>query len=159
MNENFTKICRNLDKKSEITTDFSIKSCRNLDFFVTLRQVSLIWDKYEGEYYRQRTRDWKAWKLYFKPQIRICSHEEADEDLKRGTQIDLLIDRSDKSISICEMKFCNGEYEITKAYDAHLHTVWRFSRKWRRQRKRSFLHLSHHMVYIIICMQERSTDR
>ena len=46
--------------------------------------------------------------------------DEADEDLKRGTQIDLLIDRSDKSISICEMKFCNGEYEISKAYDAHL---------------------------------------
>ena len=42
MNEKFTKIRRNLDKKSEITTDFSFKSCRNLVFFVTLRQVSLI---------------------------------------------------------------------------------------------------------------------
>ena len=46
--------------------------------------------------------------------------EEADEDLKHGTQIDLLIDRSYRSISICEMKYCNGEYEISKAYDAHL---------------------------------------
>ena len=32
----------------------------------------------------------------------------------------MLIDRSDKSISICEMKYCNGEYEISKAYDTHL---------------------------------------
>ena len=51
---------------------------------------------------------------------KVLADEEADEDLKHGTQIDLLIDRSDRSISICEMKYCNGEYEISKAYDAHL---------------------------------------
>lgn len=56
----------------------------------------------------------------YRPTAKVMADDEADEDLKRGTQIDLLIDRSDKSISICEMKFCNGEYEITKAYDAHL---------------------------------------
>ena len=41
---------------------------------------------------------------------------EADEDLKTGGQIDLLIDRKDKTISICEMKYAGGEYETTKAY-------------------------------------------
>lgn len=56
----------------------------------------------------------------YRPTAKVMADEEADEDLKRGTQIDLLIDRSDKSISICEMKYCNGEYEISKAYDAHL---------------------------------------
>ena len=31
-----------------------------------------------------------------------------------GAQIDLLIDRKDYTINLCEMKFCNSEYEITK---------------------------------------------
>ena len=56
----------------------------------------------------------------YRPTTKVLADEEADEDLKHGTQIDLLIDRSDMSISICEMKYCNGEYEISKAYDAHL---------------------------------------
>ena len=34
-----------------------------------------------------------------------------------GTQIDMLIDRRDKVISICEMKFADSEYQITKNYD------------------------------------------
>ena len=56
----------------------------------------------------------------YRPATKILANDEADEDLKHGTQIDLLIDRSDRSISICEMKYCNGEYEISKAYDSHL---------------------------------------
>ena len=56
----------------------------------------------------------------YRPTTKVLADEEADEDLKHGTQIGLLIDRSDRSISICEMKYCNGEYEISKAYDAHL---------------------------------------
>lgn len=35
-------------------------------------------------------------------------------------QIDLLIDRRDQTINLCEMKFSQGEYEITKQYDEHL---------------------------------------
>ena len=41
-------------------------------------------------------------------------------ELKTGTQIDLLIDRNDKTISVCEMKYASSEYEITKAYAAHI---------------------------------------
>lgn len=59
-----------------------------------------------------------AWS--YRPTSKTLADEDADEDLKQGAQIDLLIDRSDKSISICEMKYCQGEYEINKAYDAHL---------------------------------------
>lgn len=36
-----------------------------------------------------------------------------DEDLKHRAQIDLLIDRSDQTINICEMKFSHNEYVIT----------------------------------------------
>lgn len=35
-------------------------------------------------------------------------------------QIDLLIDRRDQTINLCEMKFSQGEFEITKQYDEHL---------------------------------------
>lgn len=37
-----------------------------------------------------------------------------------GGQIDLLIDRRDQIINLCEMKFSQGEFEITKQYDRHL---------------------------------------
>lgn len=37
-----------------------------------------------------------------------------------GGQIDLLIDRRDQTINLCEMKFSQGEFEITKQYNEHL---------------------------------------
>ncbi len=60
-----------------------------------------------------------AWS--YRPTAKLLSDDNADDELKSGAQIDLLIDRSDKSISICEMKYCRSEYEITKSYDTHLY--------------------------------------
>ena len=37
-------------------------------------------------------------------------------DSERGAQIDLLIDRKDNVINLCEMKYSDFEYEITKEY-------------------------------------------
>lgn len=37
----------------------------------------------------------------------------ADADGGRGAQIDMLIDRADGVVNICEMKFCDGPYAIT----------------------------------------------
>lgn len=34
----------------------------------------------------------------------------------RGIQIDMLIDRDDRTINLCEIKYSQGEYEITEAY-------------------------------------------
>jgi len=39
---------------------------------------------------------------------------------KQGVQVDLVIDRNDNSINICEMKFYNGKFSITKKYAAEL---------------------------------------
>jgi hypothetical protein len=61
--------------------------------------------------------------------------EDLEEDLKHGAQIDLLIDRSDKCISICEMKYSNDEYEITKSYDSQLARRMRIFRKVTKTRK------------------------
>ncbi len=44
---------------------------------------------------------------------------DRDEDVS-GTQIDLLIDRKDMVVSLCEIKFSVKEYEITKDYDMKL---------------------------------------
>lgn len=38
----------------------------------------------------------------------------------KGAQIDLLIDRRDQVINLCEMKFSTGQYAITKAYSAQM---------------------------------------
>ncbi len=39
---------------------------------------------------------------------------------EEGIQIDLLIDRSDDIIDLCEMKYCNGKFSITEAYQETL---------------------------------------
>ena len=54
----------------------------------------------------------------YRPSKAILNDDEVDDELKHGAQIDLLIDRSDKTITLCEMKYSQGEYEITKSYDA-----------------------------------------
>ncbi|MBT4090795.1 MAG: ATP-binding protein [Deltaproteobacteria bacterium] len=38
-----------------------------------------------------------------------------DSNGKRSSQIDLLFERADNVISICEMKYCEGEYELSKS--------------------------------------------
>ena len=46
-------------------------------------------------------------------------HSRADEESDRdsGAQIDLIIDRRDHTISLCEIKFSQNEFGIDKAYD------------------------------------------
>ena len=47
----------------------------------------------------------------------------------RGAQIDLLIDRKDGIVNLCEMKYSRGEYAITKEeHDKLLNRVEAFSR-------------------------------
>lgn len=40
--------------------------------------------------------------------------------LKQGAQIDLLIDRADKAINMCEMKYVTNDFSITKEYAKNL---------------------------------------
>jgi len=42
------------------------------------------------------------------------------EKSKPGVQIDLVIDRNDGVINLCEMKYCRDEYEIDAAYEKQL---------------------------------------
>ena len=45
--------------------------------------------------------------------------KKGDED-SSGTQIDLIIDRKDRVINLCEIKYSINSYEITKVYDLNL---------------------------------------
>lgn len=47
----------------------------------------------------------------------VCSWFIPAEDRHKGAQIDLLIDRKDQIINLCEMKYSTSEYEITKRYN------------------------------------------
>ena len=44
----------------------------------------------------------------------VCSWRNKGEG--QGAQIDLVIDRNDKSIDLCEMKYSVGQYELKKDY-------------------------------------------
>lgn len=55
--------------------------------------------------------------------------DDADEDLKHGTQIDLLVDRSDNTVNVCEMKYSISEYVIDKNYFSHLEQRMRIFKK------------------------------
>ncbi len=56
----------------------------------------------------------------------VCSWRSGSAD--GGGQIDLLIDRDDRVINLCEMKFCEEPFQVDKAYDA-----------WLRERRAMFL--------------------
>lgn len=58
----------------------------------------------------------------------------------KGTQIDLVIDRGDRVINLCEMKFVNGPFEIDRSYDLELRGKIETFRKETKTRKA--LHLT-----------------
>jgi uncharacterized protein len=57
---------------------------------------------------------------------------------KQGAQIDLLIDRQDKCINLCEIKFVNGEFVIDKKYADELNNKVRVFNEQTRTRKTIF---------------------
>ena len=44
----------------------------------------------------------------------------ADDGTQEGAQIDLVIERNDQVVNLCEMKHTAGPYEITDSYDRRL---------------------------------------
>lgn len=51
-------------------------------------------------------------------QTNACSWRSREK--KGGAQIDLLLDRRDETINLCEIKYAKGEFEITAAYEERL---------------------------------------
>jgi len=81
--------------------------------------------------------EYQAWTGYAFEQVCLCHTLEIKKALgiqgvdskqyswkstttTEGAQIDLLIDRNDKTINLCEIKFASSEYIIEKKYDLNL---------------------------------------
>ena len=60
---------------------------------------------------------------------------------EQGAQIDLLIDRQDRCINVCEMKFSVNDFEITKSYELELESKLAVFRERTKTRKTLFLTL------------------
>ncbi len=46
----------------------------------------------------------------------VCSWKYQDDEVYgKGAQVDLLIDRADDVVNVCEMKYSSGEYVLNKA--------------------------------------------
>lgn len=58
---------------------------------------------------------------------------------EQGAQVDLLIDRKDFCINICEMKFSIDEFEITKSYAAELQSKLKVFKSNTKTKKTLFL--------------------
>lgn len=102
-----------------------------------LRWIEQHRGRAEGRWIRQRgSAAWRAWSGYafegvclkHVDQLRRAlgisgvateestwHHRPRDGD-DQGAQIDLVIDRRDRCINLCEMKFCEGEFVVDKAY-------------------------------------------
>ena len=52
-----------------------------------------------------------------------------------GSQIDLIIERADRIIHLCEMKFCLGQYRITADYEMKLRNRMELFRERTHNRK------------------------
>lgn len=110
---------------------------------------------------KSKSPSWKAWSGYafesvcmkHLPQIRhalgiagVATTESAwayrpTSGKEQGAQIDLLIDRSDGCINVCEMKFSEGDFIIDKTYAAELQRKLNTFREVTGTRKTLFLTL------------------
>jgi hypothetical protein len=71
----------------------------------------------------------------YRPTPATIDNPDIDDDLKTGAQIDLLIDRNDKTITVCEMKYSDGEYVIDKDYNQRIQDRLRTFKKVTKTRK------------------------
>lgn len=71
-------------------------------------------------------------------EVSVWQHQsEMKED--KGAQIDLLFDRNDMCINVCEIKFSMAPFEITKAYEKELETKLAVFQEQTQTRKSLFL--------------------
>ncbi len=77
---------------------------------------------------------------------------------ERGAQIDLLFDRNDGVITVCEIKYCENKFTIDKAYALELERKIEVFRTQYKTKKQIFLALitTHGVVHITFRNQSRN---
>ncbi len=138
----FTKALRNLTDCDFICEYTAFGKIERGTVFQLTDLFTLFHLKYVKGYKGQDENHWqnmvdspsrRAWSGYSFEQL--CLHHVRQIKQKLGisgiqsdvcswkgesSQIDLVIDRRDQTINLCEIKFSQSEYEITKQYDEHL---------------------------------------
>jgi uncharacterized protein len=71
-------------------------------------------------------------------EVSVWRHQPKNE-AEKGAQIDLLIDRNDHCINVCEIKFSVNDFEITKAYARELDSKLKVFQQKTKTRKTLFL--------------------
>ena len=72
-------------------------------------------------------------------QTSVCSWSTAASEGHKGGQIDLVIDRKDQVINLCEMKFSTMQYEITRKYNDEMQERKELFRQTTKTRKALYL--------------------
>ena len=109
--------------------------------FYTLFYLNFIWERKinDEEFWSKNSRSSlrNAWIGYAFEQLCLAHVRQIKQGLgisgvitnvyswrsalkENGAQIDLVIDRNDNSITLCEMKWTNKQYSITAAYEKNL---------------------------------------
>jgi hypothetical protein len=73
-----------------------------------------------------------------KTEVSVWRHQLKKQD-SQGAQIDLLIDRQDMCINVCEMKFSTNTFEISKAYSKELENKLQVFQEQTQTKKSLFL--------------------
>lgn len=71
----------------------------------------------------------------------VSSFISVGKDQAEGVQIDMIIDRADNCINLCEIKFYNTELEIAKSYSQDLKRKMELFKTYTRTRKNIFITL------------------
>ncbi len=109
---------------------------------------------------QQNTQQWKTWSgltfenicFYHKANITkklgisgiqtaVSAWQHKGNDEMSGTQIDMLIDRGDQAINVCEIKFNQNPFIITKAYSRELRLKMAAFNHFTKNRKTLFMTL------------------
>jgi uncharacterized protein len=149
----FIKGYKPFDKKKAISQYKLIDEFTIFYFkFIENQKVTGSWDKYMS------TASWKVWSGFafealcqkhivpMKQKLGIsgvftteaCWRTRGSE-AEKGVQIDLLIDRNDQSINLCEMKFSGEKYTIDATYAEQLQEKIRLFKEKTKTRKSIFV--------------------
>lgn len=140
----FTKISKNAHFK--VVDNYSL-------FYVNFKKSKKI----QNWIAQQNTQQWKTWSgftfenicFYHKNNIikklgisgiqtSVSSWHHKGDDEMRGSQIDMIIDRGDNAINICEIKFNQNPYLITKDYAQNLRLKMTAFKHFTKNRKTLF---------------------
>ncbi len=160
----FTNILEELEASGFIETQMQYAKSGKTIHYKVIDNYSLFYvnfkktKKFQNWMAVQNTQQWKTWSgLTFENvcfyhskniikalgisgiQTTVSSWSNRGDDEMKGAQIDMLIDRGDKAINVCEIKFNENPYIITKNYAQEMRLKMTAFNHFTKNRKTLFL--------------------